>query len=320
MPAATFLHGRRTPWSAAPTELRAWVAQQLGGEIVDASDRTGGMSVGLATVVRTATRSAFVKALDGDHNPVGAQNCHHEARMAKDLPVLAEIPALIAAGDIPGTAWTANVFEAADGRTPDHPWTGSSFGRVLDAWHRLTPKLHGVEWPHALTAPHAFFDRWQQVAGDTEDPWHELAQSWATRLESAMSRIGGDPEHPAMLAHIDLRADNVLLGATEPGVWFIDWAHPALAAPWLDPAILFADVIASGADVHDGGEVDATAAWRAHSATERYDLELMQATVAALAFATHVGANRPPSPLFPHQRGWERAMADGLAPFITRLR
>ncbi|MDN5727717.1 MAG: hypothetical protein L0G99_17580, partial [Propionibacteriales bacterium] len=99
-----------------------------------------------------------------------------------------------------------------------------------------------------------------------------------------------------------------------------DWAFPALGAPWLDLAILFADVIASGAEGADGGGVEVIELWQQHPVTAPYEVELMICLVVAIGVALHVGANRPPATLFPHQRGWERAMADGIAPFIERHR
>ncbi len=335
---ATYLHGARLRWSDAPHEVAAWLTGALGAPVTGADDRSGGMSVGVATVLTLGDgRRVFVKAVDGGHNPRGYEMYRHEADRATRLPRSPLIPALLAdaAIDTDAGPWAALVFEAANGTAVDHPWRDADLVRVLDAWHELTPALHADAGDLASAELSEFLGRWRVVVDDPDDTWHPLltdgptGRRWADRLAAMSAAVdggdGGDGAEAApVLSHIDLRADNILIGEpseTSPaGVWFADWAHPGLAAPWADPAILFADVVGSGADRADGGGIDVVERWRTHPATAPYDVERLLTVVVGLAVALHVGAQRPPNGLFPHQRGWERAMADGMLGFAVRHR
>ncbi|MVA76019.1 hypothetical protein GC722_08285 [Auraticoccus sp. F435] len=319
----TYLRTRRTSWADAPAPVQQMVRDCLGEPVRSWKDRVGGMSAGVAAVVRGETRAVFVKALDGAQNPVGHEMYLREAALADRLPRSPHLPRLVGTADVATSTgpWAVGVYAALPGEPVRHPWSRQHLHRVLDAWQRVTPLLHATAWETSAEIG-GFLDRWRLVLEDPRDPWLALVRSWAPRLAATTARVDGDAEHPAVLSHIDLRADNILVGeptdADDPGVWFVDWAHPGTAAPWVDPAILLGDVVASGADLGDGGAVDVVGTWREHPATAGYDPELLLGVVAALAVALHVGSRRPPNPVLPHQRGWERAMADAMRPFLER--
>lgn len=316
----TYLHGRRTGWADAPPEVRLLVQDQLGQDVRRWEDRVGGMSTGVAAVVHGRSRSVFVKAVGHDDNPVGHELYRREAATAARLPTLPSVPALLAEADVPTASgrWAVVVQQAVDGHPVRHPWSLADLGDVLDAWQRVTPLLHTTSWdvPGAVGA---FLRSWQVVHDDPDDPWSQLLRPWRSRLEEMDAHVDGSARHPPVLGHLDLRADN-LLRDHRGGVWFVDWAHPGLTAPWTDPAVLLADVVASGGDRPDGGEVDVAGVWRRHPVAGGVDVELMRAVVVGLAAALHQRSRQPDVPGLPHRRTWAGAMAAGLRPFLLRHR
>lgn len=325
---ATFLHGRRRSWRQAPAPVRGWVEQQLGEPIESWDDQTGGMSTGIAAVVRGARRALFVKGVDTVSNPKGGRMYVREAEVAGRLPRRPEIPPLLASGqvEVDDGSWVLNVFPALTGRTVRHPWPLADLARVLDAWHRLTPTLLETDWDTTAQLS-VFFTGWATIAtdvdGDTDDdadePWHALAARWVEREAWMAGLSQGSPGAPPVLSHIDLRADNIVVAdAPETDVWFVDWAHPGLAAPWVDVALLLADVVGSGADRSTGGPIDVLEVWRTHPACAEHDPELLITLVASLAATLHVSGQRDGHPSLPHRRVWAAAMADQLLPFVRQ--
>ncbi len=114
------------------------------------------------------------------------------------------------------------------------------------------------DWPQSALAA-SLFSGWHTIADDPEDSWHDRAGDWLEREDRFVAVIT-DPAAPMIGAHVDLRADNILLGPD--AVWFVDWAHPDVAPPWFDPLILLCDVVASGGDQDDGGEIDCSGCGR----------------------------------------------------------
>ncbi|SDE20578.1 aminoglycoside phosphotransferase family protein [Auraticoccus monumenti] len=317
---ATYLRGRRTGWAAAPPEVQVFVQGQLGQDVLRCEDRVGGMSTGVAAVVHGSTRSLFVKAIAHDDNPVGHELYRREAAVAARLPALPHVPAFVAEADVPtrGGRWAVIVQEAVDGDPVRHPWSRADVVDVLDAWQGVAPVLHTTSWDVSAEVG-AFLRGWRAVHDDPDDLWSELLRPWRTRLEEMDAHVDGSALHPPVLGHLDLRADNVLRD-DRGGVWFLDWAHPGSTAPWTDPAVLLADVVASGGDRLDGGEVDVSGLWRTHPVAGGVDVELMRAVVVGLAAALHQRSRQPDLPGLPHRRSWTRAMAAGLRPFLLRHR
>ncbi|MBA8792603.1 hypothetical protein FHX74_000197 [Friedmanniella endophytica] len=103
-------------------------------------------------------------------------------------------------------------------------------------------------------------------------------------------------------------------GAGREGVTFVDWAHPGLAAPWADVAILLADVVGSGAAVECGGTIDVVDAFcRCEPGT---DPELAVGLITGLGAFLHLRAVREPvNPLMPHRHTWSAAQSEQLGRF-----
>jgi hypothetical protein len=282
-------------------------------------DRVGGMSTGLAVVVHGSRRSVFVKALDATDNPRGGTFYLREAESAARLPRLPSIPRLLDHGQImvDDHQWVVILYPAVAGNPPAHPWRAADLGRVLDAWLPVQVALSTVEgWPRRDVLA-TLFSGWRTITDDPEDAWHELSGPWLEREARFVAMIT-DPAGPMIGAHVDLRADNLLIGPD--GVWFVDWAHPDVAPPWLDPLIMLCDVIASGGDHGDGGEIDVLRVWSEHPAFHGTDPEVLIDGVAAFAGFMHAAGQTPPHPAIPHGRAWQNVVAERTLPFVLRHR
>lgn len=318
-PPSTYLHGSRLGWSAAPQAVRDWVTDRAGGPVVDWRDRVGGMSTGLATVVHGSRRSVFVKALDATDNPRGGVFYLREAESAALLPRLPSIPPLLDHGEImvDDHQWVVIVYPALAGEPPSHPWRANDLARVLDAWRPVQGALAGVEgWPRRDMIT-ALFNGWRTIAADPDDPWHDRADAWLER-EARFVALITDPAADVIGAHVDLRADNILIGPD--GVWFVDWSHPDVAAPWLDPLIMLCDVVASGGDHGDGGDIDVLRVWSEHPVFRGADPDVLIDGISAFAAFMHAAGRQPPHPAVPHGRAWQRIVADRTLPFALRHR
>jgi hypothetical protein len=259
----------------------------------------------------------FVKAVNGTENPFAVELASREAELAVRLPELPHTPHLLDAGPVRATpdAWWVMVTSAATGRAVCHPWQPADLSRVLSAWDDVALVLHATPWQsRARRAP--FFTAWSALAADPDDPWHPLVTSWLDREARLVELVGGTAHDPAVLSHFDLRADNILVDGSSEEVWFVDWAHAALSARWVDHALLLADVVGSGGDVTAGGPIDVLDVWRRHPLCGQYDPELLVCVVAGLAAALHLLARRPTDLVLPHRTRWGAAVAAQLLPFL----
>lgn len=85
----------------------------------------------------------------------------------------------------------------------------------------------------------------------------------------------------------------------EPGdVSFVDWAHSGTAAPWLNVALLMADVVASGASTESGGEIEIVATFT--NTCPGIDTEIVVALTASLAAVMHSKAREGVISARPH--------------------
>jgi aminoglycoside phosphotransferase (APT) family kinase protein len=110
------------------------------------------------------------------------------------------------------------------------------------------------------------------------------------------------------LSHTDLRADNLVVAGDR--VSFVDWAHAQNAAPWVDATLLMADVVASGADLADGGEIDVVETLRQHPALAAGSFEQSWRLILAAAGALHGFSTQPSPPGLPTLRAWQAATSD----------
>lgn len=318
----TFLHGERMSWAQAPPEVTAWVEARLGSRVVHWDDRSGGMSTGIACVVtRDDARSLFVKAVNGSENPFALQLLTREAELSARLPDLPGVPRVLDAGVVPvaDDVWWAMITPAAPGHTAQHPWRPPELTRVLRAWDPVAVILHETPWQDISRLP-PFFTAWSALAADHADPWQPLVTSWLDREARLIELSSGTTHDQPVLSHLDLRADNIMLSdaRTDQDAWFVDWAHPGLAARWVDLALLLADVVGSGADTCTGGPIDVMDIWRRHRIGSQYDPELLVCVVSGLAAALHRLARRPVDPQLPHRSRWAAAMSEQMAPFVRQ--
>ena len=128
---------------------------------------------------------------------------------------------------------------------------------MLRAWDPVAVVLRDTPW-EVTSRPPPFFTAWSALAADHADPWQPLVTSWLDREARLIELSSGSTHDPPVLSHLDLRADNIVLSdaPADQDVWFVDWAHPGLAACWVDLALLLADVVGSGADASTGGPID----------------------------------------------------------------
>lgn len=321
VPPDTFLYGRRTSWPSAPRAVAAWVETRLGAPVAAWHDQVGGMSVGIACVVTAATGAArFVKAVNGTENPFALELAVREAELAARLPVLPHAPRVLDAGPVTtagGDSWWVMTTPAAGGPPVRHPWQPADLTRVLRDWEDVAAVLRSTPW-ETTSRPPPFLTAWSALAVDEVDPWRPLVTGWLEREARLLELAGGSEHDPAVLSHLDLRADNILVDASQDQVWFVDWAHAGLAARWVDYALLLADVVGSGSDFSTGGPIDVLDVWRRHPITSQYDPELLICVIAGLAAALHLLARRPTDLLLPHRSRWSGAMAAQMEPFVRR--
>lgn len=320
---ATFAAGVRLPFADVPAEVRAWVERVLGGTITRVDDKTGGFSPGVAAVVDTDRGArGFVKAVGTSINAEAVRFHRAEIAVMFRLPPDESVVRPVASDSlqVDGEDWEVMILPVIDGVAPVHPWTPADASRVFDALdafgRRHTPSRWGAN-PARVEKLAAFFRGWSRLSGDEHDRWQ--TEPWVKgrladliTLEAAIAeRLAGDT-----LTHTDLRADNVLL--TPDRVWFVDWAHAGNAARWVDPVLLLCDVVASGADRADGGEIDIAAFAAGHPAFDGVEPALIAGVMAALAATLHWLSQQPPPPGLPTLRGFQHAQSEALLRYVAR--
>lgn len=292
--------------SEAPAAVRTWVEQVLGSPVVTAASQTGGFSPGVAARVRCADGTrAFVKAVGPELNP------HTPALVRTEIEVLAHLPPTplrpAVLGSYDDGAWVGLLLEEVDGALPALPWRRPELDRVLQAQLELARLLPPTTWPSAPRAQDALADdlaAWSEMAAGgapaTGDPWavHHLDRLVGLTAE-ALVGLGTDE----VLCHVDLRSDNVLVGAHR--VTFVDWNWAATGPAWLDAALLLLEVrTAGGIDVED--------VVAEHPLLRDVEPGLFTALVAAAAGMLGRARLRPPPPGLPRIRAFRGAYADAL--------
>lgn len=302
--------GLRLPWSALPAAVRARIEDALGARVEAAETARGGFSPGLAARLRLqGGREVFAKAAGPRPNPDTPGMHRAEVAVLRALPPLPNVPRLLAALDLAGDpdpdaeGWVALVSAAADGRTPDLPWRPGDLDRVLAAlpalWRALTPApLRSPAVPRLRDLVARDLRGWHLLAGRAGlDAWSARHRGALVALEDAApDAVDGDT-----LLHLDLRADNVLLGADR--VWIVDWPHATVGAAWFDLACLAPSVAMQGGP--------RPAALFARLPTDLAPRpEALRAGVACLAGFFTERSLRPPPPGLPTVRAFQAAQAE----------
>ncbi len=293
------MFGRRLAWQDLPVDLRSWVAEVLGGQVVEATTQPGGFSPGTADrVVTAAGARAFVKAVSPAQNEQTPDLHRREAEVLRTLVGVPQVPQLLASHD--DGHWVALVIEDVEGRHPlpwGHEELAASLGAVASvagmtapaSWPRLEQELVGEmgAWSRLRAAGHLRPD------GPGDVPWVvERLDEVVDLCARTLPRMAGDA-----VAHTDVRADNLLL-RPDGVVRLVDWPWASRGAAWCDAAMLLVNV-------RWAGELDVRrhlGVLRDLGATEEDVLGL----VLGLAGFFHEAARRPPARGLPTLRTFQR--------------
>ncbi|MCX3059772.1 aminoglycoside phosphotransferase family protein [Streptomyces beihaiensis] len=300
--------GVRRHWDSVPEPVRRALAEALGAPVVRARTQSGGFSPGVAARVTLADgRRAFVKAVSAQANPHTPKFHRAEARNAAALPESVPAPRLLTTYD-DGT-WVALAFEDVAGRQPHVPWRAAELTRVLDAVARLgrTPAPPGTR--PAVDRLAENFAGWRRIVDEGRGPGAGL-DAWSVRNAPRLAELASswtDFADGDMLAHADLRADNILLTADD--VVFVDWPHAVRAAPWFDLLVMLPCVRAQG-----GPQPERV--FSAHPLGRAAEPEGVTRALAGLAGYFLEQAGRPAPPGLPTLRAFQRAQGEAAVAWL----
>jgi aminoglycoside phosphotransferase (APT) family kinase protein len=244
--------GARLQWTDLPLELREKLEERLGSPVAKATTQPGGFSPGLAArlILEDGSR-VFLKAVGAKPNPDSPDFHRREARIAAALPDSAPVPRFLWCQD--DGEWVALAFEDIEGRQPDIPWPEDQLQRVLDSLTRLTSLLSPspIETQAVADCLGGEFTGWRSlhsVKSGGEPAAEATIEVWgvADLLDDLVALESGWEEaaRGETLLHLDLRADNILL--TDDRVYFVDWPHACVGAPWIDLVGLLPSVAMQG--------------------------------------------------------------------------
>ncbi|GAB3158795.1 hypothetical protein GCM10027290_62600 [Micromonospora sonneratiae] len=301
--------GVRIGWRDLPDQVRSAIEDIIGEPVVQAVSQPGGFSPGTADRVRTASgRRAFVKAVGRALNERSPQLHRTEVRVTAALPP--EAPAARLLGSYDDGDWVALVLEDIDGRHPRTPWTADELSAVLAVLRELAGKLTPAPLTDLPTAAEVLgwdFEGWHRIRLDPPDDLPERARERLDDLCALATRavpaLAGDT-----LAHIDVRADNLLVTA-DGRVKLVDWPWAALGPAWLDTLILLINVQLFGGHPTDRLLVEQTA----YTGVDPADLTAVLAGFAGFFFDA---ARQPPPPGLPTVRAFQRAQAEAVLPWL----
>ena len=227
-------------WDQAPAHVRASVEDWLGVQAVEAQSQSGGFSPGVAArLVLADGRRAFVKAVGPELNPDSPGMHRREAQIVAALPAHAPVPGLLWWTEDARTGWVTLLFEDVVGTNPAQPWRADELGRVVASLVAMSTALTPSPVGHAIAGEVRTFaasemNGWATLlAGDPArleglDDWSRRHLPALAELEAAAPEaMEGDT-----LVHLDMRADNLILG--QDAVWVVDWAHARIGAGWID--------------------------------------------------------------------------------------
>ncbi|MFC0033440.1 phosphotransferase family protein [Micromonospora chaiyaphumensis] len=307
----TSLTKSRIRWADLPAPVRAAVEDILGDRVVAAESQHGGFSPGTADRVRTAGGGrAFVKAVSPAQNDRSPTLHRAEARIAAALPPAAPAPRLLGSHD--DGDWIALVFSDVEGRHPVTPWDAGELAVVLSTLEAMAGVLTPAPAAVVATATEQLgydFGGWRRLADDPPadlDPWAAARlPELCAAADRGLAALAGDT-----LCHVDIRADNLLIGP-DGDVTVVDWPLACRGPAWLDSLLTLINV-----QVHGGHDPEALLA--ARSLTAGVDAADVTGVLAGFTGFFLDGARQPPPPGIPTVRAFQRLQGDALLPWLAR--
>jgi len=285
------------------------VERCAGSVVVSARDVTGGMTPGPAAVLTLESGAqVFSKAVSASVSAGSHRLYQREATTLRLLP--AEAPAAALLGAVEAGDWIALVTRLAPGQVAGPPWSAPAVRAVAGACATLAGITAPAGVPPVADSLSGL-DGWAALAAEPRDlgPWEarhagRLAAATAGWREWTSGRS---------LVHLDLRCDNAIVDRRSGTAVLVDWSCCSAGAPWLDRALLAADVLGAG---HTGGPDVARRQARALLADLPPEASRF---VIALAGMWRRSSARPAHPGMPTHRAWQRARAAALGPLVEEL-
>jgi aminoglycoside phosphotransferase (APT) family kinase protein len=299
----------RPAWRTVPADLRLAVERCAGGSVVASRDVHGGMSPGPAAALSLDTGlQVFVKAMNRTVNAGSHQLYRREAAALRVMPLGAPAARLVGVVEIGD--WIVLITHLVPGLVAGPPWTTPAIRAVADACAELRsfPAPDGVP-PVLERLPD--LDGWAALAADPGGltPWEvRHVERLAAAAAGWRSWTRG-----RQLTHLDIRCDNAIVDMAGRTAVLVDWGYCAAGAPWLDRALLAADVMGAG---HVAGpEAARRRAWEllADQPAEASRFVIAQAGM------WRRNSTLPAHPGMPTHRAWQRTRAAALQPLLEDL-
>jgi len=243
----------RPAWDQLPIAVQEEVETAAGSAVVGSASAGTGFTPGFASRLDLADGARlFVKAAstadDALHGWPISGAYREEARK---LPLLSSgigSPALLWVRNlvVGEERWVVLGFAYVNGRPPRRPWRRDQLDLVLAKFAETAPALAQVPVELELEplADHllARLDwRLQRLrARDGDSGWLRTVERLCA---DGYDLLGGNS-----VVHMDLRDDNVLIGANGQ-VWFVDWNWPVIGAAWVDVICVLLSARGDGVDV-----------------------------------------------------------------------
>lgn len=294
----------RPGWGDLSAELRAAIADRLGGPVRAARSAGGGFTRGFAALLTTAAGDrVFVKAASLAGQP---HLCDWYAREAAVLAALPPgLPATRGRWTLTAAGHFVSCLDAVDGRMPALPWRPAELDATLTAYARICSALAeppaglvGLGLPRLADLAREDLSWWREVA-DGREPMPAVPAAVPDRLAELVRLEALLPGYAdsAGLIHCDLRLDNVLIDAGG-AAWICDWNWLCHGPAWFDLAGLLLTGYASGLDVD--------ARFAAHPAAREAPPDGLDAALAALSGYLLTSATAGPGDASPHIRAHQR--------------
>lgn len=310
----------RPTWPELPEPVRAAIEERLCSTVTGWTSHDGGYSPGLASTLRTADGSLFVKAVATSHE-MSARFYRDEAVRAAALPMGVPAPRFRWHLEIPSDGgWVAVASDAVEGRPPrTDPWDPDDLAEL----QRLARRIAEHEVPAGGAFPE-FWAEWDDAIrlADERPPGLATYDPW---LSANLGRIAEltTPDQQAEafagphLVHGDLRGDNALLltapDAVHPSASSVavDWPNAVRGAAFLDQTSMLPAVRLEGGPAPE--EVLAR-----HPLPAGTDPEALTCWVAVMTAYFVARSVEPPPPGIPHVRAFQRAQAEACIPWLRQ--